>query len=91
MTQEEKYKRSIEEANKIKRIIESNIYQEEKNNINNELNTIKDQINALKNSNKVNLIDIQLNRNNLLKINNELDKYSKETTPTPEMQNEIDT
>ena len=91
MTQEEKYKRSIEEANKIKRIIESNIYQEEKNNINNELNTIKDQINALKNSNKVNLIDIQLNRNNLLKINNELDKYSKEKTPTPEMQNEIDT
>ena len=91
MTQEEKYKRSIEEANKIKRIIESNIYQEEKDNINNELKTIKEQINALKNSNKVNLIDIQLNRNNLLKINNELDKYSKETTPTPEMQNEIET
>ena len=90
MTQEEKYTRSKEETLKLKLSVESRIYQEEKNSIINELNTTKEQINALKNSNTTNLIEVQLNRNNLLKIENEITKYSSDEEKTPEMQNEID-
>ena len=90
MTHEEKYTRSRDEALKLKVNVESRIYQEEKNSIINELNTTKEHINSLKNSNTTNLIDIQLNRNNLLKVENELTKYSSDEEKTPEMQNEID-
>ena len=89
MTHEEKYTRSKEETIKLKLSVESKIYQEEKNSIINEINTTKEQIHALKNSNITNLIEVQLNRNNLLKVENELTKYSNDEEITPEMQNEI--
>ena len=89
MTHEEKYTRSKEETIKLKLSVESKIYQEEKNSIINEINTTKEQIHALKNSNITNLIEVQLNRNNLLKVENELTKYSNDEEITQEMQNEI--
>ncbi len=74
MTQEERYNKTLQELANFKRIVESNTYQEEKEAIVNELNSIKEQINATKNSYKIDLVELQSNRNNLLRIEKELNK-----------------
>ena len=88
MTQEERYKNTINELSKYKNNVESKIYQDEKFSIITELNTTKDQISALKNSYSVDLVELQSNRNRLLKINKDINKYSS-SEQSEEMQEEI--
>ena len=90
MTQEERYTKTLQVLSNYKSNIELKTYQEEKDNIVNELNSIKEQINNTKNSYKVDLIELQTNRNRLLKIEKDINNAnsSEENIDIEKLNNE---